>query len=212
MVFILFLGPPPARPTAPKPRAGSVTPSSSVDPAFLQSLNLNEYDVDPKLMPAMADPRLAALPNPKFAPPPELLDPRAFGSSQADDLPSIDPRVQALREATLAAMGGGGADYSKPKPTPRAGYGAVPGFSRFNQNNSGLIGPDGAPVASSADVPIIPNQKITSALSKPKPSGPTLADYLPYMKPKTFGGRAKPGKWLIKCFPVSMFNSLALYF
>ena len=190
-VFFRRLGPPPARPTAPKPGDGpSSKASPAIDPVLLQSLNLNEFDLDPKLIPGLLDPRHAppaALLDPKFNPPPDLLAPRAPAGSAPDvSSPTVDPRVQALREATLAAMGGGGADYSQ-KPVAR-GYRAAAAVSSVNTI-------PGAPAVQPA-AEFKPKPSVMKPPAKPpapSPGGPTLADYLPFMKPKTFGDQ-KAGK------------------
>lgn len=185
------LGPPPARPTAPKPgNTSGPKPSPGIDPVLLQSLNLNEYDVDPKLMPTLLGQRSIppTLLDPKFNPPPELLDPRAPGSvAPAPDASApVDPRVQALREATLAAMGGGGgSDYSAPKPSRSYGLTVASAGGAASRLNNMPVAPALAPAAD-----FKPKLGVTSSAAKPPaaaPGGPTLADYLPFIKPKTFG-------------------------
>ena len=120
-------GPPPGRPTAPKP--GGPT---NADPV-LHSLNLNEFDLDPS------------------------------------EAAVLDPRVKELREAMARFSGGGAGGGAVRDPRARPAPVAT------------------APSAASQAAPRASAAASAPSVAASRPDGPTLMDFLPFMKPKTFG-------------------------
>ena len=127
-------GPPPGRPTAPKP--GGPT---NADPA-LPSLNLNEFDLDPT------------------------------------EAAVLDPRVKELREAMARFSGGGG------------GGGGGGGVVRDPRARPAIVATAPSATPQAAPRATAPSAAATApSAAASRPDGPTLMDFLPFMKPKTFG-------------------------
>ena len=84
----------------------------------------------------------------------------------------LDPRVKELREAMARFSGGGGGGVAVRDPRARPAPVAT--------------APSAVPrAAPTATVPSAAASAPSAAASRP--DGPTLMDFLPFMKPKTFG-------------------------